>query len=315
MPLPAKSIRGALLVTPPSIANGVLEQRAAQAPGDRARAPADVLAERDPGERAVVLDVDVGRVGAAPGLALEGVQREVLRERGRSQAGEPARHHVRAPAGVGLAPGGDRVALGADGHARPRRSLPGAAGGVDVQRPRERRPRRAVQARRPDVAARRPHGVAVLVDAHVDGHARRAGVAQHDGRCGRLSPLRGRDDGREHLAARRPHRGQPAAVGGGDGRLGDAAAARELLGRLPDALVQAREEDLCHAAVALEVDDAAGAVAGDVDVAQRLDLGGAVDGLGPVPAGLGGGREGEQEQRGEGGDEAAHTLGSNRRGR
>ena len=119
----------------------------------------------------------------------------------------------------------------------------------------------------------------------------------------------------EHLAAGDPGDGQAAAVGRGDGRLGDRRAGRELLRRLPDAVVQPREEDLRDAAVALEVDDAARAVAGEVDVAQRVDLGRAVDGLGGEPAGLGGGREGQEQQCGEGCEEAAHTVGSNRRGR
>ena len=63
-----------------------LEGRRAQAPGDRARPAADRLAERDPGVRAVELDVHLRRVGRAAGAALEGLQRGVLRQHGQRGA-------------------------------------------------------------------------------------------------------------------------------------------------------------------------------------------------------------------------------------
>ena len=55
-----------------------LEGRADQAPRDRrAGAPSSCLAEGDPGVARVVLDVDVGRVGVAAGVALEVGQRQI----------------------------------------------------------------------------------------------------------------------------------------------------------------------------------------------------------------------------------------------
>ena len=246
------------------------------------------------------------------------LQRQVLRRRGRHQAGQAPRRHVAAPGRVRLRPGDDGVALGADAHARAAAALAGRPGRVEVQRAGQGAPRRAVQARGAHVAARRPDGVAVLVDAHVDRDAARAAAAERRRRSGRLGPRGGRDDGRERLAARDPRDGQPAAVGRRHGRLGGAGAARELLRRLPGAVVEAREEDLRDARVALEVDEPARPVAGHVDVAERGDLGRAVDDLGGEPGGVRGGREPQREGGGEDGEgcgEAAHTEGSNRRGR
>ena len=56
--------------------DGRVEGRAQHPPRDRARPAAEVLAEDGPGERAVVLDVDVDRVGAPAGLAAEVGQRD-----------------------------------------------------------------------------------------------------------------------------------------------------------------------------------------------------------------------------------------------
>ena len=80
------------------------------------------------------------------------------------------------------------------------------------------------------------------------------------------------------------------AVAGRDDRLGaHAEVAVELLRRLPRSVLQARHEDVVHAAHGLDVRHRAGAVASEVEVAQRRH--GPVDRLaGDEPAHVGAGR-------------------------
>ena len=139
-----------------------LEGRADQPPPDRPRR-AEVLPEDDPGERAVVLDVDVRRVRVAAA-----VDRQLLRGDAQVQAGDPARPHARGALRRPVAPGDDGVALGRDRDPRPQRARPGLERRIDVERLRDRGPRRVLQARGAHVALLLPDGVGGAVDAEVD---------------------------------------------------------------------------------------------------------------------------------------------------
>ncbi len=255
----------------------VVEERAPQAPA-RARAcsaPLSNACRRAP-RRSSSRPRRRGPGVGAPRRAREAVDVEALRGGGGAQLEELARVDVSR-----LAPRDERDAVGGDADARAAVALAGGGRGVDVEAALQRCERGAGAV---DAAAARtsPPPVQVtyptpLIDRSIAG--RSAGDGPGDRRRAAPALPGGAHDGVElapltNATAMRAS-SVTATAGAEDGVIRPFV---EPLGRLPDdAVDQPRREDVLEPAVALEVDDRSGAVAGDVEVAEADDLVAAVD--------------------------------------
>ena len=163
------------------------------------------------------------------------------------------------------------------------------------------------------VGAPRVDHVGDPADPHVDvGVGDRARAVQRGGR-----PPRGRGGG-AHDAVERAAVDEgdrhPAALGHRHHRLGGGArqASVDPLGRAPAPRREARDEDVVDAAVAAQVDQRAGGVAGEVHAPQALHVGaGPVEHLGEEGRvrGSGGQRQRGGGQRGQEGTASGHRGG------
>jgi hypothetical protein len=249
---------------------GRLEGRADQPPPHGPREPAQVLAEHDPGERAVVLDVDVRRVrGPAVG------QRDDLRRDGERDPGQPPRPHARHAGARDVTPRDDRVALRRDADLGLEIAGAGRQRRIDVDGLWDERPRGILQARGVHVAALLPDDVGGAVDAEVDVDAVRVRPAELDRADPR--PRRGApalDDVGVHVAAGDPGDRDPVVVADRDLDLGGLEGDRvHALRAAPGAAVEPLHEGVRHPAVPAQIGDGAGAVTRDIDIADGDHVG------------------------------------------